>query len=61
VKIPHGEPDEPAAQTRLDAMVEETTEAINRTVDEIPCDSAFTDAAGAALAASDEADTRGQA
>ena len=46
-----------AAQSWLDVLEgEETTEAINRAVDEIPSDSAFTDAAAAALAASDGAD-----
>jgi metal-responsive CopG/Arc/MetJ family transcriptional regulator len=44
-----------AAQSRLDAMDDEdTTEAINLAIDETPSDSAFTDAAGAALAAGDE-------
>jgi metal-responsive CopG/Arc/MetJ family transcriptional regulator len=44
-----------AAQTRLDALEDEdATETINRAVDGIASDSAFTDAAAAALAASDE-------
>jgi len=44
-----------AAQSWLDALEDEaTTEAINRTVEEAPPDSAFTDAAAAALAAGDE-------
>jgi antitoxin MazE6 len=44
-----------AAQGWLDALEDaDTTEAINLAVDEISSDSAFTDAAAAALAASDE-------
>jgi metal-responsive CopG/Arc/MetJ family transcriptional regulator len=44
-----------AAQSWLDALEDEdTTEAINRAVEEIPSDSAFTDAAAAALVAVDE-------
>jgi len=45
-----------AARSWLDALEDEdTTEAINLAVDAIPPDSAFTDAAAAALVASDEA------
>lgn len=44
-----------AAQSWLDALEgEDTTEAINRAVEEVPSDSAFTDAAAAALVAGDE-------
>ena len=44
-----------AAQSRLDALEDEdTTEAINRAVDGAPSDSAFTEAAAAALLAGDE-------
>jgi len=44
-----------AAQGWLDALEDEdTTEAINLVVDEVPSDPAFTDAAAAALAAGDE-------
>ena len=44
-----------AARSWLDALADEdTTEAINRAVDEIPSDAAFTDAAAAALVAGDD-------
>jgi antitoxin MazE6 len=44
-----------AARSWLDALEDEdTTEAINLAVDEISSDSAFTDAAAAALVAGDE-------
>jgi metal-responsive CopG/Arc/MetJ family transcriptional regulator len=44
-----------AAQGWLDALEDEgTTEAINLAVDNVPSDSAFTDAAAAALAAAAE-------
>jgi metal-responsive CopG/Arc/MetJ family transcriptional regulator len=44
-----------AARSWLDALEDEdTTEAINLAVDEVQSDSAFTDAAAAALVAGDE-------
>ncbi len=44
-----------AAQGWLDALEDEdTTEAINLAVDEVPSDSAFTDVAAAALVADDQ-------
>lgn len=44
-----------AAQSWLDALEDEnTTDAINRAIAGLPADGAFTDAAAAALAASDQ-------